>query len=147
MLESVAYIEVYNLGEQRNDDKHQQNVEKPLLELASVFARCLSHNSCTETLCRNDTQSSNQTANRDVHHHRLLAVLGAKIERNEHAGNDHNARVAEKARRNDPLLHVLYPCDRGLLGSIDGNNDRSDDAVETADFSNKTEALLEEDGG
>jgi hypothetical protein len=143
----LTYVEVDDLGEQSDDDEHQKNVEKPLLELAAVLSRGLGDDSSTETLGCNDTQSSDQTADGDVHHHRLLTVLGTEPECNDNTCNDDDACIAEKAGRNDPLLHVLDARNRRLFGCIYCDNNRADDAIETSNFSDKTQALLQENGG
>jgi hypothetical protein len=142
-----AYIEVDDLSEQRDDDKDEQHIEKPLLELATILARGLGDNSGTETLSCNNTKSSDQTADGNVDHHGLPAVFWTQPQSNDNTSNDHYARVAEEAGRNDPLLHVLDTGDRRLLRGVYRNDDGPDDTVETSDFADKTQTLLQKNGG
>jgi hypothetical protein len=145
-LGRLTHVQVDDLGNQRDHYKHQKHVKKPLLELAAVLSRRLGDDGSTETLGCDDTQSSDQTANGDVHHHGFLAILRTEIERNENGCNNDDTCITQKARRNDPLLHVLNARDRRLLWCVHGNDDRSNNAIETSDFSYETQALLQKYG-
>lgn len=94
-----------------------------------------------------NTQSSDQTADSDVDHHSLLSVLGAEPESNNNTCDDDDTCIAEKTWSNDPFLHVLNARNRRLLGCVYCNYNGPDDAVETAYFSYKAQAFLQEYGG
>jgi len=93
-----------------------------------------------------NTETSNETANRNVHHHGLLSILGTQIQSNNSTCDDDDAGEAKEARRNDPFLHVLNAGHRRLLRGIHGDDDGSNDAVEATHLTNKAQTLLEEDG-
>lgn len=94
-----------------------------------------------------NTQSSDQTADGNVDHHSLLSVLGAEPEGNDNTCDNDDACKAEKAWSNDPFLHILDARNGRLFGRVYRDNNRSDDAVETAYFSDKAQALLQEYSG
>ena len=66
---------------------------------------------------------------------------------NNNTCDDDDTCIAEKTWSNDPFLHVLNARNRRLLGCVYCNYNGPDDAVETAYFSYKAQAFLQEYSG
>lgn len=98
-------------------------------------------------MSRNDTQAADEGADAQIYKHALLSVARTTPEGDEDTAKNDDTSVGQKARRNDKMLHLLNIGDRTLLRSVHHDNDATNDAHEAANFSDQTEALLEEDGG
>ena len=140
----LTYVEIDNLSQEGGNDKDEQNIEKPLLELIGIGARDLSNNCRTETLGCNDTQPSNETANGNINKHALLAVPRANPERGECRAEDDNPRIRQEAWCNDIFLHLLDIGSSTLLGGIDGNDYGANNTLEAADLAHKAQSLFQE---
>lgn len=139
-----AYIQVDNLCEQGRDDKDKQEVEKPLIELVAFGD--LGNHSSTQALSGNDAQPSNEGTNTQVDEHAPLSVPWACPQGDENAADDNDPCVRQEARCNDIVLHLLDVGDRALFGGVEDNDHTTDDAHETADLPDQTQAFLQEDG-
>ncbi len=73
MIRHATHIEVYDLGDQCSNDKGQQDVNEPILELR-VGPPNLCGNGGTKTLRCDDAQATDETADAEIHQHALLAV-------------------------------------------------------------------------
>lgn len=139
-----THIKVNNLGKQGADDKDQQDIHEPLVELGD--APDLGENGGTEALGAHDAQAADPAADGDVDQHVLLAPPRSGVEGSDQRADDDEARVGEEARGDDKLLHLLDVVDGRLVRGVHNNDDGPDDAQEAGDLADHAEALLEEDG-
>src|SRR5947209_4145954 len=67
-----THVQEDDFGNERCNNKNQQNVEEPLVELG--LSTCLCDHGCAESLGCHHTQAPNKTADTQVHQHALFAV-------------------------------------------------------------------------
>lgn len=146
-LEQNTYIKKDNFSQQSADDKNKQHVEEPVLELAPRGTLYLGNDGGTKTLCRDNAESSDPAANRDVHQHIFLAPSWAGIESGNDRAHDDHTGVAEKPWCDHVMLHLLDVGDGRLRRGIHYNYHRTDNAEKAGNLSYHTQALLQKDGG
>lgn len=94
----------------------------------------------------NDTEASDQTANRQVHEHCLVTVPRANPHRDEYASHDHDAAVCEDSRLYDEVLHLLDVGDGARCWDIERNDHAAEDTEETSHHSHSAQSFLEKYG-
>lgn len=137
-----THIQIDDFGQQRANDKHQQHIGEPLVELR--LAIDLSNDGTSQTLGSNDTQPSDQRANGNVNHHALLPPPWCHVPCDSHASENDDSGKGEEARGNDIVLHVLDIAHRTLLGSIQGNDHTANDTQEAAHPSHEAQPFLQD---
>lgn len=137
-------VEVVDLYEQRNNDKAEQKVDEPVLEL--VLTADGEQNRGPETGRDADTETADERADGNVDEHVLLAVLGCKEEDEHERGSNADAGPCEETGSKEELLKLGDLAPSMVRGRVDGDDDASDDAEETPNLAKESELFLEEDG-
>lgn len=140
-----THVEVYNLSHKSREDKYEQDVEEPLVELRR--APNLRDDRSPKTLRGDDAQAPDQATDGQVHEHRLLPVARASPQSYEDAADDDHASIAKETRSDNEVLHLLDGGRGGFGRGIHHDDHGPYDAQEAADLPDETEALLEEDSG
>jgi hypothetical protein len=94
----------------------------------------------------NDTEASDQTANRQVYKHSLIPVPRRNPHPNEHASHDHDAAVCENSRLYDKVLHLLDVGDGARRRDIECDDYAAEDAEETAHHPNSAQSFFKKYG-
>lgn len=90
---SSSYVQINDLSKEGDDNKDKQDIEEPLFELVGVCARYLSDNGGSETLCGDNTQTSDETADANVDEHGLLSPARSHPESSKGSGENDDACV------------------------------------------------------
>lgn len=139
-----TYVQEYDLGHQGSNDEDDQDVDKPVLELRSIGPSSLCCDSSANALDADHTETTDETAHGNVHHHGFLSISWTNPKSYEGARKNDNSRVTEKSRRDDEFLHVLNGIHSTLFRRIGCNNHGPNNALEASNLAHKTQTLFQE---
>merc|ERR1711881_197131 len=138
----MGFVQEYDLSHKCGYDKNDKHPGEPLVELR--FSSSLRCDGGTDPLNAGHTETSNETAYRQVDQHALLAVFWTQPQGNDRAAYEYDTHKRQEARRDNKILHVLDVLYRSLLRRIGRNHNRTNDTAETAHLADKAQALLQE---